>query len=89
MVLVFVFILVRFVYDIVPYQEGTTLQPCRTAAAVGNTFYVRVACLCYAAASWLCRKPPYFVTGPYHTFLQSVMPLWVRVLIDAKTKGSF
>ena len=27
------------VYDIVPYQESTTLQPC-TAAAVGNTIYV-------------------------------------------------
>ena len=29
--------LVYFVYDIVPYQESTTLQLCRTAAAVGNT----------------------------------------------------
>ena len=28
------------VYDIVPYQESTTLQLCRTAAAVGNTIYV-------------------------------------------------
>ena len=29
------------VYDIVPYQESATLQLCRTAAAVGNTIYVR------------------------------------------------
>ena len=29
------------IYDIVPYQESTTLQLCRTAAAVGNTIYVR------------------------------------------------
>ena len=32
---------VCFLYDIVPYQESTTLQLCRTAAAVGNTIYVR------------------------------------------------
>ena len=35
------FMLVFFEYDIVPYQESTTLQPCRTAAALGNTIYVR------------------------------------------------
>ena len=29
------------VYDIVPYQESTTLQLCRIAAAIGNTIYVR------------------------------------------------
>ena len=34
------FTLVCFSYDIVPYQESTTLQLCRTAA-VGNTIYVR------------------------------------------------
>ena len=34
------FMLVRLYY-IVPYQESTTLQLCRTAAAVGNTIYVR------------------------------------------------
>ena len=28
-------------YDIVPYQESTTLQLCRTAVAVGNTIYIR------------------------------------------------
>ena len=33
--------LVYFVYDIVPYPESATLQLCRTAAAVGNTIYVR------------------------------------------------
>ena len=33
--------LVFFVYDIVPYQESTTLQLYPTAAAVGNTTYVR------------------------------------------------
>ena len=33
--------LVYFVYDAVPYQESTALQLCRTAAAVGNTIYVR------------------------------------------------
>ena len=33
---------VCFLYDTVPYQESTTLQLCRTAAAaVGNTIYVR------------------------------------------------
>ena len=45
--------LVCFVCDIVPYQEGTTLQLCRTAAAVGNTMCAwrvlamlrRVACV--------------------------------------------
>ena len=32
--------LVYFLYDIVPYQESTPLQLCRTAAAVvGNTTY--------------------------------------------------
>ena len=36
------FMLVFFLHDTaVPYQESTTLQPCRTAAAVGNTIYVR------------------------------------------------
>ena len=35
------FMLVSFVYDIVPYQESTTLQLYPTAAAVGNTIYVR------------------------------------------------
>ena len=35
------FMLACFVYDIVPYQESTMLQLCRTAAAVGNTIYVR------------------------------------------------
>ena len=35
------FKLVCFVNDIVPYQESTTLQLSRTAAAVGNTIYVR------------------------------------------------
>ena len=34
------FMLVCFVYDIVPYQESTTLQLYPTAAAVGNTIYV-------------------------------------------------
>ena len=34
------FMLVCFVYVIVPYQESTTLQLCRTAAAVGNTIHV-------------------------------------------------
>ena len=29
--------LVCLVYDIVPYQQSTTLHLCRTAAAVGNT----------------------------------------------------
>ena len=33
--------LVCFIYYVVPYQESTTLQLCRTAAAVGNTIYVR------------------------------------------------
>ena len=33
--------LVYFVEDIVSYQESTTLQLFRTAAAVGNTIYVR------------------------------------------------
>ena len=37
----YMFMLVCFLYDIVPYQESTTLQLCRTAAAVGNTIYVR------------------------------------------------
>ena len=35
------FMLVCFVYDIVPCQESTTPQLCRTAAAVGNTICVR------------------------------------------------
>ena len=35
------FMLVCFLYDTVPYQESTALQLCRTAAAVGNTIYVR------------------------------------------------
>ena len=35
------FMLVCFVYDIVPYQGSTTLPLCRTAAAVGNTICVR------------------------------------------------
>ena len=36
------FMLVCLVCDIAPYQESTTLQLCRTAAAVGNTIYVRL-----------------------------------------------
>ena len=35
------FMLVCFVCDTVPYQESTTLQLCRTAAAVDSTIYVR------------------------------------------------
>ena len=35
------FIPVCFLYDTIPYQESTTLQLWRTAAAVGNTIYVR------------------------------------------------
>ena len=35
------FMLVFFLHDIVPYQDSTTLQLCRTAAAVGNTIYVK------------------------------------------------
>ena len=35
------FMLVYFVYYIAPYQETTTQQLCRTAAAVGGTIYVR------------------------------------------------
>ena len=42
MVLIYMFMLVCFLCDIVPYQESTTLQLCRTAAAVGNTIYVRL-----------------------------------------------
>ena len=33
--------LVCFVYDILPYQESTMLQLCRTAAAAGSIIYVR------------------------------------------------
>ena len=33
--------LMCFFYDTVAYQESITLQLCRTAAAVGNTVYVR------------------------------------------------
>ena len=32
------------------HAESTTLQPCRTAAAVGDTIYVRLACPRYGAA---------------------------------------
>ena len=78
------FMLVCFVYDIVPYHESTTLQLCRTAAAVGNSIYVRVACPRYAAASCLCQSLSY-VTPPDHTFLLGCR--WVRVSIDAETKG--
>ena len=67
---------VCFVYDIVPYHESTTLQPCRTAAAVGNTNYVCVACPRYAAASCLCQSM-LFVTPPYH--VSAVLPLGARV----------
>ena len=35
------FMLVCFVYDIVPYQESTTPQLYPTAAAFGNTIHVR------------------------------------------------
>ena len=49
--------------------ESTTLQPCCTAAAVGDTIYVRLACPCYAEASCLCRSLSQFVTPPYRTFL--------------------
>ena len=37
----FMFMLACFLYDTVPYQESTTLQLCRTAAAVRNTIYVK------------------------------------------------
>ena len=50
------------------HAESTTLQPCPTAAAVGNTIYVLVACPRYAVASCLGRSLS-FVTPPYHTFL--------------------
>ena len=32
---------VYFVHEIVPYLESTTVQICRTAAAIGSTIYVR------------------------------------------------
>ena len=51
------------------HSESTMLQPCRTAAAVGDTMYVRImACPRYAAGSCLCRSRS-FVTPPYHIFL--------------------
>ena len=51
------------------HADSTTLQPCRTASAVGNTIYVRVACPRYAAAS-CSRLSLTFVTPTYyHTFL--------------------
>ena len=37
----YMFMLVCSFYDIVPYQESTTIQLYPTAAAVGNTIYVR------------------------------------------------
>ena len=50
------------------HAESTTLQPCRTAAAVSNTIFVRVACPRYAAACCLCRSLSFF-TPPHGTFL--------------------
>ena len=38
------------------HVESTTLQPCCTAATVGATIYVRLACPRYAAASCLCQS---------------------------------
>ena len=51
------------------HAESTTLQPCRTAAAVGGTIHVRLACPRYASTSCLCRSLLYFFTPPYHAFL--------------------
>ena len=79
--------LVYFVYDIVPYQESTTLQPCRTAAAVGNTIYVRVACPRYAAASCLCRSLS-FVIPPHHTFLLYIRTFKSSNYLDRPTNPS-
>ena len=47
------------------HAESTTLQPCRTAAVVGDTIYVRSACPRYAAASCLCRSLSSL--APHHT----------------------
>ena len=83
---IFLFCIVRKLQmtDSRQHAERTTLQPCRTAAAVGNIIYVRVACPRCAAASCLCRSLS-FVTPPCHTFLPCFR--WVRVSIDAETQG--
>ena len=52
------------------HEDGTMLrvQPCRTAAAVGYTIYVRAASPRYAAASCFCQSLS-SVTPPYRIFL--------------------
>ena len=51
------------------HVASRTLQPCYTAAAVGDTIYVRLACPRYAAASCLCRSLCQNLSPPYRTFL--------------------
>ena len=52
------------------HMESTAIQPCCTAAAVGDTIFVRLACLRNAAASCLCRRLEKLFTPPYQTFLR-------------------
>ena len=60
------------------HAESTTLQPCRTAAAVGNTIFVRVAWPRYAAA--IVSEP--VISHPTIAHVSAVLLLWVRVSID-------
>ena len=62
---------VCFLHDIVPYQESTTLQLCRTAAAVGNTISVRsqmTECRRHAESTTLaCDALPAYTPLPLAT----------------------
>ena len=59
------FMFVCFVYNIVPYHESTTLQLCRTAAAVSNAIYVRghvLTMLRRVACVRACHLSPHHTT---------------------------
>ena len=110
------FMLVSFVYDTVPYQEGTILQLCCTAACCsGGQHHLckieddrqQTTCgehngttlphsssgrqhhLCAHGVSSLCcgellvSEP--VICHPTIPHVSVVLPLWVRVSIDAET----
>ena len=65
--------------------ESSTLQPCCTAAVVGDTIY-----LCALGVSSLCCgellvSEPVIICHPTIPHVSAVLPLWVRVSIDAAT----
>ena len=68
------------------HAESPMLQPCRTAAAVGDTIYVRLAYPRYlCCGELLVSEPVINICHPTIPHVSVMLPLWVRVSIGAET----